>query len=221
MQILRCSSAVLLLIASSLAAPKTHTIVLGKAVAIKLPGAQGSETEARIRPLLIDDRLKEYTTGAAHDVTDRVFVIRRVFRLNDTLPSETGKPARFIWRLGGWLSVDRQTRRITQLNLPFFDPQISETSWFRDYAAYCGNSDDGGKAYAMVFQLGRRKPLLKQEFPGSSCPAPGWEREPLRVTFDPPGVEKAGFVVRSRNAEYDINSQEPDESKEPDKEDKP
>jgi hypothetical protein len=215
MQILRCSSAVLLLIASSLAATKTHTIVLGKAVSIKLSGPQGSVTEVRIRPLLVDDRAREYTTGGAHDVTDRVFVIRRAFRLNDTLPSEAGKPARFVWHLGGWISVDRQTGRITQLNLPFFDPQISEASWFRDYAAYCGNSDDGGKAYAMVFQLGRRKPLLKQEFPGESCPAPGWEREPLRVTFDPPGVEKASFVVRSRSAEYDINSQEPDEEDKP------
>jgi hypothetical protein len=215
MQILRWSLVVLLVLllpmASSLAATRTHTIVLGKAVAIKLPAPQGGETEARIRPLLVDDRLREYTSGAAHEVTDRIFVIRRAYRLNDTLPSEAGKPARYIWRLGGWMSVDRQSGRISQLNLPFFDPQISEASWFRDYAAYCGNSDDGSKAYAMVFQLGRKKPLLKQQFPGESCPAPGWEREPLRVTFDPPGVEKASFVVRSRSAEYDINSQEAEE----------
>lgn len=215
MQILRCSSVVLLLMASSLAATRTHTIVLGKVVTIKLPDQQGKEAEAHIRPLLVDDRVREYTTGPAHDVTDRIFVVRRAFRLNDTLPPETGKPPRFIWHLGNWMSVDRQTGRITQLNLPFFDPQISEASWFRDYAAYCGNSDDGARAFAMVFQLGRRKPLLKQEFPGQSCPAPGWEREPLRVTFDPPGVEKASFVVRSRSAEYDINSQEPDEDEKP------
>jgi hypothetical protein len=200
--------------ASSLAATRTHTIVLGKAAAIKLTGGTGP-AEARIRPLLVDDHLKEYTSGPAHDVTDRLFVIRRAYRLNDTLPAETGKPPRWIWRLGGWISVNRQTGHIAQLNLPFFDPQISEASWFRDYAAYCGTSDDGSKAYAMVFQLGRKKPLLKQQFPGESCPAPGWEREPLRVTFDPPGVEKASFVVKSRSAEFDTNSQEADEEDKP------
>ena len=205
MQILRLLTIAPLLMAGAFAATKTHTIVLGKTVAIKLAGGQGGATEARVRPLLVDDRLREYTTGAAHDVTERIFVIRRAYRLNDNLPSETGKPPRWIWRLGGWMSVDRQSGRIAQLNLPFFDQQISEASWFRDYAAYCGNSDDGSKAYAMVFQLGRRKPILKQQFPGDSCPAPAWEREPLRVTFDPPGVEKASFVVRSRSAEYDIS----------------
>ena len=30
--------------------------------------------------------LKEWTTGDAHDVTDRSFVVRRVIRINDTLP---------------------------------------------------------------------------------------------------------------------------------------
>jgi hypothetical protein len=207
----------LLLIASTRAAVKTHSIVLGKSITIKLTEGQ-TGGEAHIRPLLVDDRLREYTSGTAHDVTDRLFVIRRAYRLNDTLPGETGKAMRWTWRLGGWISVDRQTGHVTQLNLPFFDPQISEASWFRDYAAYCGNSDDGSKAYAMVFQLGRKKPLLKQQFPGDSCPAPGWEREPLRVTFDPPGVEKASFVVKSRTAEFDTVS---DEAEEPEGTDKP
>lgn len=205
----------LLLIASARAAVKTHSIVLGKSVAIKLTEGQAGG-EARIRPLLVDDRLREYTSGAAHDVTDRLFVIRRAYRLNDTLPTEAGKAPRWAWRLGGWISVDRQTGHIAQLSLPFFDPQVSEASWFRDYAAYCGSSDDGSKAYAMVYQLGRKKPLLKQQFPGESCPAPGWEREPLRVTFDPPGVEKASFVVKSRTAEFDPTGDEPEEG-----EDKP
>jgi len=206
----------LLLIASTRAATKTHSIVLGKSVAIKLMDGQ-TGGEARIRPLLVDDRLREYTSGAAHDVTDRLFVVRRAYRLNDTLPAETGKPTRWAWRLGGWISVDRQTGHIAQISLPFFDSQISDASWFRDYAAYCGNSDDGSKAYAVVFQLGRKKPLLKQQFPGESCPAPGWEREPLRVTFDPPGVEKASFVVKSRTAEFENAG----DAEDPEGEDKP
>lgn len=214
MRFLRVLAIAPLLMAGAFAATKTHTIVLGKAAAIKLAGLPGGEIETRVRPLLVDDRLREYTSGAAHDVTERIFVIRRAYRLNDNLPTEAGKPPRWIWRLGGWISVDRQSGRVAQLNLPFFDPQISVASWFRDYAAYCGNSDDGSKAYAMVYQLGRKKPILKQQFPGETCPAPAWEREPLRVTFDPPGVEKASFLVRSRSAEYDI-SQEAEEDDKP------
>lgn len=207
MHVVRCVSAVLLLMASGSAAPKIHTIVLGKAATINVGGRA-----VRVRPLLVDDRVREYTAGAAHEVTDRMFVIRRAYRLNDSLPAEDGKPARWIWQLGGWISVNRQNGHIALLNLPLFDPQTSEASWFRDYAAYCGSSDDGSKAYAVVFQMGRKKPLLKQEFPGETCPAPGWEREPLRVTFDPPGVEKASFLVKGRSAEPETAEGGDDES---------
>ena len=64
-----------------------------------------------------------------------------------------------------------------------FDPYSSAAAWFRDYAAYCGVSDDGKKISAVIMQLGRRKPLLKKpvgdvsaEMPDSECPAPVWER---------------------------------------------
>jgi hypothetical protein len=30
-----------------------------------------------VRPLFLDTKLKEYTAGLAHDITDRGFVIRR------------------------------------------------------------------------------------------------------------------------------------------------
>jgi hypothetical protein len=30
--------------------------------------------------------IKEWTTGDAHDVTDRSFVVRRVIKINDSLP---------------------------------------------------------------------------------------------------------------------------------------
>ena len=49
-----------------------------------------------------------------------------------------------------------------------FDQDTSEVSWYRDLAAYCGNSDDHSKAYLMVFQIGKRKPLLKKEFTGGA-----------------------------------------------------
>jgi hypothetical protein len=82
-----------------------------------------------------------------------------------------------------------------------FDPETSEASWYRDYAAYCGSSDDGNKAYLMVYQLGKRKPVLKREFGGSGCAAPKWERGPSRVTFISEKGEKTTFQVHSRGAE--------------------
>ena len=41
--------------------------------------------ELKVRPLFVDTRLKEYTTGTPHELTDRLFVVRRAFRVNDTL----------------------------------------------------------------------------------------------------------------------------------------
>jgi hypothetical protein len=36
----------------------------------------------------VDGVLKEWTTGDAHDVTDRSFVVRRAIKLNDALPDD-------------------------------------------------------------------------------------------------------------------------------------
>jgi hypothetical protein len=103
-----------------------------------------------------------------------------MFRLNDTLPSETATATKWTWERGGWLLVDRVTGRVTQVPLPEFDPFYSTPSWYRDYIAYCGVSDDGKKLFAIVAQLGRRKPILKKplgeaesdDLPDSECPAP-------------------------------------------------
>ena len=76
------------------AAHKTHTVFLGaiKRVAYSKvgdpAGAAAGETELKIRALLVDGQLKEWTTGESHDVTDRSFVVRRALRLNDALPGE-------------------------------------------------------------------------------------------------------------------------------------
>jgi len=59
--------------------------------------------------------------------------------------------------------VDRLTGRVSQLNLAEFDPFYSTASWYRDYIAYCGVSEDGKKLYAVVAQVGRRKPILKKD----------------------------------------------------------
>ena len=159
--------------------------------------------EMKIRPLLIDGRVKEFTTGAFHDVTDRLFVVQRAFRLNDLLPQESGAN-RWRWERGGWLLVDRVSAKVQNLALPAFDSSDSQVSWFRDYAAYCGRSDDNSKRFTIVAQLGRRKPLLKKPFGEknntvvtASCTAPLWSRTPARVTFEPPGEAKFTFTVRS------------------------
>jgi len=187
------------------AAPKPHIITLGKWQAVKWPDATGKNLlDMKVRGLFVDGRLREYTTGSPRDLTERLFVVRRTFRLNDALPSEAS--VRWQWQRGGWLLVDRVTGRILQLNLPEFDPFYSTASWYRDFVAYCGVSDDDKKLYAMVMQIGRRKPVLKKlvgepagdDEPDSECPAPTWERAPMRVTFQPDETQKVVFSIRGR-----------------------
>ena len=48
----------------------------------------------------MDAKLKENRVGAAHEVTDRIFVVRRAYRVNDSLPAEDAK-SHWRWELGG------------------------------------------------------------------------------------------------------------------------
>ena len=112
--------------------------------------------------------------------------------------------------------VDRATGHITRLRLANFDPFYSQAAWFRDYAAYCGLSDNGAKIYGVVMQLGRSKPVLRQELgaasqgdePDADCAAPAWEKNPVRVTFLPKRGQKAGFAVRGHAADPAPGSQD-------------
>lgn len=187
------------------AAPKPHVLTFGKWTSTQWVGPDGvGRFDLRVRPLIVDTRVKEYTTGTPHELTDRVFVVRRAFRVNDALPGEGA--VRWQWQRGGWLLVDRLTGRVAQLSLPEFDPFYSVANWYRDYVAYCGVSEDGKKLYAMVMQVGRRKPILKKEIgeptgddqPDSECPAPSWDRSPARVTFRPGETQKLVFSIRGR-----------------------
>jgi hypothetical protein len=191
---------ILLLAGSSLAAPRPHTVALGRWRAVDVRSDSGETQQVKVRELIIDGRTREYTTGATHEVTDRLFVVRRAYRINDALPEETPRTQQWVWRLDGWISVDRQTGHVAQLNLPAFDSDSSAASWYRDYAAYCGASDDGAKTFMVVAQLGKRKPVLRKEYPGPACAAPKWERSPSRVTFVAAG-EKSSFVVRAHSAD--------------------
>jgi hypothetical protein len=206
------------------AVAKPHVITFGKWSSAKWPNATGQKLiEFKMRALFVDARLKEYTVGNPHEVTDRLFAVRRAFRVNDALPSENADAktngTRWQWQRGGWLLVDRLTGRVSQLNLPEFDPFYSTASWYRDYIAYCGVSEDGKKLYAVVFQVGRRKPILKKDAgapsggddPDSECPAPLWERTPVRVTFQHGDEPKLVFSIRSRVVDVVNDAEEPEE----------
>ena len=197
---------IMVAVAASSAASKPHAVSLGKWSTVKVLVGDDENTpaEMKIRPLIVDGRVKEFTTGGAHDVTDRIFVVQRAYRLNDMLPQETVS-ARWRWERGGWLLVDRTSGRVQTIALVAFDPYYSQVSWFRDYAAYCGLSDDVSRRFTVVVQLGRRKPLLKKPVgeksgapANATCAAPLWSRAPARVTFDAPGDAKFTFTVRSQ-----------------------
>jgi len=205
---------------TTVGATKPHVISFGKWVAAKwcVGPNEGKCLDLKVRALYVDSRVKEFTVGQSHDITERQFVVRRAFRLNDSLPGETGSPPRWVWERGGWLLVDRMTGRVSAMSLPEFDSYYSVASWYRDYVAYCGVSDDGKKLFAVVFQVGRRKPVLKKplgetsedDMPDSECPAPAWQRKPVRVTFDADEDQKPTYTVRGHAADL-VNSEENEE----------
>jgi hypothetical protein len=188
---------------------KEHIVVLGAVKHVPYSragdpaGAAASEDSLKIRPLVVDGVVKEWTTGDAHDVTDRSFVVRRVLRLNDALPGD--KAGHWVWQRGPWLLVDRTTGHVTALKLPDYDPGVSQVSWFRDYGAYCGITASGKSVYAVVAQLAARKPVLAKKVdafdpdpktrPDPVCGQPEWQREPLRVTFHPNGRSELSFDI--------------------------
>jgi hypothetical protein len=195
---------------------KPHIVSLGPVKQVSYSqagdpaGAGPDEKTLRTRPLMVDGRLSEWTTGDAHDVTDRSFVVRRAMRINDALPDDkqAQQGGHWVWQRGPWLIVDRVTGRATPLKLPDYDPGASQVAWFRDYAAYCGVTSTGKSLYAVVAQIAVRKPLIAKKLdafdpashPWPVCALPEWQREPLRITFHPSGKDPASFDVISVSA---------------------
>ena len=198
--------------ALSWSAAKPHVVALGMArrepysVQGDPAGAKKGETELKVRPLVVDGKVKEWTTGDTHDVTERSFAVRRAVRLNDALP--TDHDTRWVWQRGPWLLVDRGSGKITALHLPDFDPAISEAVWFRDYAAYCGLNSTGKQLFAVVAQVAARRPLLARKLgswdpadhPSPACAAATWQRDPLKVSFKTTGGEAVSFDLVGASA---------------------
>lgn len=222
-RISRLQFCVLLLLAISLAecaaaVVKVHVIAWGKWTSVQWTAGNvgGKPATIKIRALVIDGRVKEYVLGVPHEVTDRLFVVRRVFRVNDSLPEDS--TPRWEWQRGGWMLVDRVTGHVSAVNLPEFDAFYSAASWYRDYVAYCGIADDGKKTFAIVAQLSRRKPVLKkalsdgvpEDAPAdSACPVPVWQRAPARVSFEAAGAKQT-FAIRGHVVDV-VNDAEEEE----------
>jgi hypothetical protein len=187
-----------LLLLSAAIASGGHAVAWGAWKPISLVSGQ----QVKVRALVIDGRVKEYSTGTSHQVTETLSVARRVFRLNNALPNDSAKDPQWVWELGGWMSINSATGHIAELKLPEFDPHSSEASWFQDYAAYCGSSEEGSVHYMMVVEMGRRKPVLRKELPGRFCPAPVWDKDPTRVTFETPDGRKLSFAIHDGIAEF-------------------
>lgn len=222
--------------AAHAATAKPHTVTLGPAKRVPYtpvdaarpdhsPDKSGDALTLKVRPLFVDGRQREWTTGDTHDVTDRSFTVRRALRINDALPAETA--AHWVWQPGPWLLVDRATGRITALHLPDFAPAVSEAVWFRDYAAYCGVAATAkGGLYAIVAQLGARRAVVSKQIApwpqsgpqpgpqpvhaGSLCLPPVWQREPMRVTLQLAGGDPVTFdVVGSASIVEEGDGEEP------------
>lgn len=203
---------------------KTHSVALGawRKVPYTPPSisdspAPGAPDTLRVRPLVIDGQVKDWTTGEIHEITDRTFVARRAVKLNDSLPQENG--AHWIWTLGPWLLVDRASAHVTVQRLPDFDPAVSQVVWFRDYAAYCGVNATGKHLYAVVAQLGVRRPLIAKAVspwtagdpPTPACAPATWQRQPLQVVFHPANGNPLTYRIFGTTSALVEEGEAPDE----------
>src|SRR5271155_512287 len=191
------------------AAAKPKVVILGRWTTIKWVIGDDEKTavDVKVRPLLVDGVTREFTMGESHDVTEHQFVVRRIVKLNDAIAPDA--VPRWRWQPAGWLLVDRTNAHISKLVLTDFDQFYSSVTWYRDMAAYCGLVESGDKVYAVVSQIGQRKPILHKALgplrngaePESECVPPVWQRQPVRVTFQPTGADKVTFSVRGHTVE--------------------
>lgn len=213
-----------LLLFSFPAIAKVHSVAIGKwrTVPYSQPSASAQAepppaSTIRIRPLIVDGKVCDWTTGELHEITDRTFVMRRVVKLNDALPGESG--SHWLWVLGPWLLVDRTSAHISVVRLQDFDPAVSDVVWFRDYAAYCGVSKTGKHLLAVVTQLGVARPLIAKpvakwtvdDHPTPACDAATWQRRPLQVVFHPSNSTAIAYRIFGMASALVEDGESPDE----------
>src|SRR5207244_12161573 len=120
---------IIVLSGTAMAADKPHVITFGKSTQVKwLAGAdENTPLELRVRALYVDGKLREFTIGSPHEITERLFVVRRAFRVNYSLPDD-GAP-RWLWQRGGGGLGGRVGRRVRRVKLAEVDPSMSVVGW--------------------------------------------------------------------------------------------
>lgn len=197
---------------------KPHYAALGSARTVAYSaegdpsGARPGETRLKVRLLVVNGKVVNWTTGEIHEVTPHTFAVQSALRMNDTLP--TDKHEHWVWQRGPWLLVDKRGK-VKALRLPDYDVSVSDVVWFRDYAAYCGLSARGKSLYAVVAQIGVRRAAVSKrlekwdpvEHPSPACAAAVWQREPLAVSFAPTGKAPVSFDLAGSSAAPADNGQ--------------
>ncbi|PYX28618.1 MAG: hypothetical protein DMG77_15395 [Acidobacteria bacterium] len=76
------------------AAAKPHVISFGKWTLVPwFAGTSASKPPVlKVHALIVDGRVKEYVLGSPHEVTERLFVVRRAFRIKTVCPGNRAVP---------------------------------------------------------------------------------------------------------------------------------
>src|SRR2546428_6148124 len=108
---------IIVLAGAAMAAAKPHVITFGKSTQVRWLAGTDENTPfgLKVRALYVDGKPKEFTIGSPHEITERLFVVRRAFRVNDSLPDE-GAP-RWEWQRGGRVVVGQEDGCMTALDL--------------------------------------------------------------------------------------------------------
>jgi hypothetical protein len=151
------------------AVPKCHLTAFGRRTAAKSPDASGTRLlDLKLRSLLVDTRVKEYTTGNPHELTERSFLACRAFRVSDALPAENA--ARWYRDYVAHCGVMGDGKKL--------------------YAIRAGRTSTAPAK--------RCRPIPRGDDPDSERPAPAWERSPTPVTLRPHDTQKVVFSIRGR-----------------------
>jgi hypothetical protein len=177
-----------------------HTLYLGPWHTVPYSpdpdAATPTHSHLRVRALVVNGRIADWTAGPVHLVTETTYTIRQALRIDNSLPG--ARHQHWIWQLGVWLYVNRTKRHVSVLHLPGFDPRVSQVVWFRDLAAYCGiRGGEKPQLTALLARISVRKALLAAKItpwnPAQhrallttpACAPPTWQLNPLRVSFQP------------------------------------